>query len=75
MMLTKRQNTLRALLVRAPDETRTRRMLLTNSLFEDQPAVYYKVQGDSVAKRSSGAWGSRGVSPNMKREGGRRAAS
>ncbi|KAF2132120.1 hypothetical protein P153DRAFT_364552 [Dothidotthia symphoricarpi CBS 119687] len=26
----------------------------------DQPAVYHKVQGDSVAKRSSGAWGSRG---------------
>ncbi|KAH7079013.1 hypothetical protein BKA63DRAFT_563672 [Paraphoma chrysanthemicola] len=26
----------------------------------DQPAAYHKVQGDSVAKRSSGAWGSRG---------------
>ncbi|KAF2000234.1 hypothetical protein P154DRAFT_204520 [Amniculicola lignicola CBS 123094] len=26
----------------------------------DQTAAYYKVQGDSVAKRSSGAWGSRG---------------
>ncbi|KAF2741387.1 hypothetical protein EJ04DRAFT_507205 [Polyplosphaeria fusca] len=26
----------------------------------DQPSVYHKVQGDSVAKRSSGAWGSRG---------------
>ncbi|KAJ4325492.1 hypothetical protein N0V94_000635 [Neodidymelliopsis sp. IMI 364377] len=26
----------------------------------DQPAVYQKVQGDSVAKRSSGAWGNRG---------------
>jgi hypothetical protein len=29
----------------------------------DQPAVYHKVQGDSVAKRSSGAWGSRGTWP------------
>ncbi|KAF2032206.1 hypothetical protein EK21DRAFT_37710, partial [Setomelanomma holmii] len=27
----------------------------------DQPAVYHKVQGDSVVKRSSGAWGSRGT--------------
>ncbi|KAF1913599.1 hypothetical protein BDU57DRAFT_541001 [Ampelomyces quisqualis] len=26
----------------------------------DQPSVYHKVQGDSVPKRSSGAWGSRG---------------
>ncbi|KAF2270817.1 hypothetical protein CC78DRAFT_1175 [Lojkania enalia] len=26
----------------------------------DQSSVYHKVQGDSVAKRSSGAWGSRG---------------
>ncbi|KAF2819980.1 hypothetical protein CC86DRAFT_374694 [Ophiobolus disseminans] len=26
----------------------------------DQPSAYHKVQGDSVAKRSSGAWGSRG---------------
>ncbi|OAL05771.1 hypothetical protein IQ06DRAFT_289862 [Phaeosphaeriaceae sp. SRC1lsM3a] len=26
----------------------------------DHPSAYYKVQGDSVAKRSSGAWGSRG---------------
>ncbi|KAH8723499.1 hypothetical protein GQ44DRAFT_710014 [Phaeosphaeriaceae sp. PMI808] len=26
----------------------------------DQPSVHHKVQGDSVAKRSSGAWGSRG---------------
>lgn len=26
----------------------------------DNPAVYHKVQGDSVPKRSSGAWGSRG---------------
>lgn len=28
----------------------------------DQPSVHYKVQGDSVAKRSSGAWGARGTS-------------
>ncbi|OAL56769.1 hypothetical protein IQ07DRAFT_17862 [Pyrenochaeta sp. DS3sAY3a] len=26
----------------------------------DQPSVYHKVQGDSVAKRSSGAWGVKG---------------
>ncbi|OCK76925.1 hypothetical protein K432DRAFT_385086 [Lepidopterella palustris CBS 459.81] len=26
----------------------------------DQPSPYHKVAGDSVAKRSSGAWGSRG---------------
>ncbi|KAF2501719.1 hypothetical protein BU16DRAFT_599759 [Lophium mytilinum] len=26
----------------------------------DQPSAHYKVAGDSVAKRSSGAWGSRG---------------
>ncbi|KAF2751976.1 hypothetical protein M011DRAFT_473266 [Sporormia fimetaria CBS 119925] len=26
----------------------------------DKPSAHYKVQGDSVAKRSSGAWGSRG---------------
>ncbi|KAF2815161.1 uncharacterized protein BDZ99DRAFT_515909 [Mytilinidion resinicola] len=26
----------------------------------DQPLAHYKVAGDSVAKRSSGAWGSRG---------------
>ncbi|KAF2021840.1 hypothetical protein BU24DRAFT_417475 [Aaosphaeria arxii CBS 175.79] len=26
----------------------------------NSPAVYHKVQGDSVPKRSSGAWGSRG---------------
>jgi len=26
----------------------------------DQPSAYHKVEGDSVAKRSSGAWGSRG---------------
>ncbi|KAF2795700.1 hypothetical protein K505DRAFT_323888 [Melanomma pulvis-pyrius CBS 109.77] len=26
----------------------------------DQSSVFHKVQGDSVAKRSSGAWGSRG---------------
>jgi hypothetical protein len=26
----------------------------------DHQSVYHKVQGDSVAKRSSGAWGSRG---------------
>ncbi|KAF2642992.1 hypothetical protein P280DRAFT_393720 [Massarina eburnea CBS 473.64] len=25
----------------------------------DQPAVYHKVQGDSVATRSSGAWGAK----------------
>jgi hypothetical protein len=32
-----------------------------NKGFLDQPAVYHKVQGDSVPKRSSGAWGSRGM--------------
>ncbi|KAH6145665.1 hypothetical protein HBI64_002300 [Parastagonospora nodorum] len=26
----------------------------------DKPSVHHKVQGDSVAKRASGAWGSRG---------------
>ena len=31
----------------------------------DQPSAYHKVQGDSVAKRSSGAWGSRGTSQNI----------
>lgn len=31
----------------------------------DQPSVYHKVQGDSVAKRSSGAWGSRGTSSSV----------
>jgi len=30
-----------------------------NTAFAGQPSVYYKVQGDSVAKRSSGAWGAR----------------
>ncbi|KAF2192411.1 hypothetical protein K469DRAFT_730971 [Zopfia rhizophila CBS 207.26] len=29
-------------------------------LKKHQASVYHKVQGDSVAKRSSGAWGSRG---------------
>ncbi|ORY08700.1 hypothetical protein BCR34DRAFT_488326 [Clohesyomyces aquaticus] len=27
----------------------------------DQPSVYHKVQGDSVDRRGSGAWGSRGM--------------
>ncbi|KAJ4286719.1 hypothetical protein N0V90_012971 [Kalmusia sp. IMI 367209] len=31
----------------------------------DQPSAYHKVQGDSVAKRSSGAWGSRGTMPHL----------
>ncbi|KAL5398969.1 hypothetical protein PMIN02_001046 [Paraphaeosphaeria minitans] len=31
----------------------------------DQPSAYHKVQGDSVAKRSSGAWGSRGNMPHL----------
>ncbi|KAF1958584.1 hypothetical protein CC80DRAFT_468154 [Byssothecium circinans] len=31
----------------------------------DQPSVHHKVQGDSVAKRSSGAWGSRGNMPHL----------
>jgi hypothetical protein len=34
----------------------------TNAKSADQPSAYHKVQGDSVAKRSSGAWGSRGTS-------------
>ncbi|KAL5411493.1 hypothetical protein PMIN06_002618 [Paraphaeosphaeria minitans] len=33
----------------------------------DQPSAYHKVQGDSVAKRSSGAWGSRGMSEMHRR--------
>ncbi|KAF2691656.1 hypothetical protein K458DRAFT_411379 [Lentithecium fluviatile CBS 122367] len=32
----------------------------TNRASKGQPSVYHKVQGDSVTKRSSGAWGSRG---------------
>ncbi|CAI6335878.1 unnamed protein product [Periconia digitata] len=32
---------------------------------KDRPSVYHKVQGDSVAKRSSGAWGSRGNMPHL----------
>lgn len=32
-----------------------------NRASKDQSSVYHKVQGDSVAKRSSGAWGSRGA--------------
>ncbi|PVI06585.1 hypothetical protein DM02DRAFT_609771 [Periconia macrospinosa] len=31
----------------------------------DRPSVYHKVQGDSVSKRSSGAWGSRGNMPHL----------
>jgi len=33
----------------------------TNQVLADKPSVHYKVQGDSVAKRASGAWGSRGM--------------
>ncbi|EAT91892.2 hypothetical protein SNOG_00397 [Parastagonospora nodorum SN15] len=32
----------------------------TNNVLADKPSVHHKVQGDSVAKRASGAWGSRG---------------
>lgn len=32
-----------------------------NTTFQDQPAVYHKVEGDSVPKRSSGVWGARGT--------------
>ncbi|KAF1974254.1 hypothetical protein BU23DRAFT_579736 [Bimuria novae-zelandiae CBS 107.79] len=34
-------------------------------LKKNQPSAYHKVQGDSVAKRSSGAWGSRGNMPHL----------
>ncbi|KAF2440790.1 hypothetical protein P171DRAFT_489481 [Karstenula rhodostoma CBS 690.94] len=37
----------------------------TNAKPPDQPSAYHKVQGDSVAKRSSGAWGSRGNMPHL----------
>ncbi|KAK7189403.1 uncharacterized protein CC84DRAFT_1258141 [Paraphaeosphaeria sporulosa] len=37
----------------------------TNAKPLDQPSAYHKVQGDSVAKRSSGAWGSRGNMPHL----------
>ncbi|KAJ4358188.1 uncharacterized protein N0V89_002767 [Didymosphaeria variabile] len=37
----------------------------TNGKPLDQPSAYHKVQGDSVAKRSSGAWGSRGNMPHL----------
>ncbi|KAF9735396.1 hypothetical protein PMIN01_06801 [Paraphaeosphaeria minitans] len=37
----------------------------TNANPLDQPSAYHKVQGDSVAKRSSGAWGSRGNMPHL----------
>ncbi|KAF2254640.1 hypothetical protein BU26DRAFT_500357 [Trematosphaeria pertusa] len=36
-----------------------------NRASKDQSSVYHKVQGDSVAKRSSGAWGSRGNMPHL----------
>ncbi|KAF1939096.1 hypothetical protein EJ02DRAFT_457240 [Clathrospora elynae] len=31
----------------------------------DQPSAYYKVEGDSVVKRSSGAWGKAGIMPHL----------
>jgi len=39
----------------------TRKPDIQANVAQDQPSVYHKVQGDSVAKRSSGAWGSRGT--------------
>ncbi|UPX13832.1 uncharacterized protein EKO05_0004331 [Ascochyta rabiei] len=36
----------------------------------DQPAVYHKVEGDSVAKRSSGVWGARGAGTSHKMPNG-----
>ncbi|KAF1834514.1 hypothetical protein BDW02DRAFT_569042 [Decorospora gaudefroyi] len=31
----------------------------------NQPSVFHKVQGDSVANRSSGAWGQKGTMPHL----------
>jgi hypothetical protein len=38
-----------------------------------QPSAYHKVAGDSVAKRNSGAWGSRGTPSSSKKYQGKRA--
>jgi hypothetical protein len=32
-----------------------------NKFLQDKPSVHHEVKGDSVAKRASGAWGSRGA--------------
>ncbi|KAF2625853.1 hypothetical protein BU25DRAFT_412115 [Macroventuria anomochaeta] len=36
----------------------------------DHPAVYHKVEGDSVPKRSSGVWGARGAGTSHKMPNG-----
>lgn len=38
------------------------RMFLTHFSYPDQPSPYHKAEGDSVAKRYSGAWSSKGMS-------------
>lgn len=42
---------------------------MTDRMLEDQPSVYHKVQGDSVAKRSSGAWGVKGTYSSLLNNG------